>query len=44
MGAYELAADGTLLAPALFTASIYMTLGRIIASVKGEKYSIVPIQ
>lgn len=30
-----------LLAPVLFAASIYMTLGRIIRSVNGEKYSLV---
>ncbi|OKL56637.1 hypothetical protein UA08_08077 [Talaromyces atroroseus] len=44
MAAYAVAGDGTLLAPALFAASIYMTLGRIMSSVKGEKYSVIPIQ
>lgn len=45
MGSYVIAADGILLAPALFAASIYMTLGRIMTSVNGgKKYSIVPIQ
>lgn len=33
-----------LLAPALFAASIYMTLGRIIRSVRGERCSIVPVR
>jgi hypothetical protein len=32
-----------LLAPAMFAASIYMTLGRIIRSVKGEGYSIIRV-
>ncbi|KAN0117846.1 RTA1 like protein [Hyaloscypha variabilis] len=32
-----------LVAPALFAASIYMTLGRIIRSVKGEKLSLVRV-
>lgn len=32
-----------LVAPALFAASIYMTLSRIIVSVNGEKYSIVGV-
>ncbi|KFY04898.1 hypothetical protein V491_09240 [Pseudogymnoascus sp. VKM F-3775] len=32
-----------LVAPALFAASIYMTLSRIIVSVNGEKYSIVSV-
>lgn len=30
-----------LLAPALFAASVYMTLGRIIELVDGEKYAII---
>jgi hypothetical protein len=30
-----------LVAPALFAASIYMTLGRIILAVKGEEYSVI---
>ncbi|KAK7416524.1 hypothetical protein QQX98_005128 [Neonectria punicea] len=33
-----------LLAPALFAASIYMVLGRIIRMVRGEAYSIVPVR
>lgn len=33
-----------LVAPALFAASIYMTLGRIVRSVRGEQYSIIRIQ
>jgi hypothetical protein len=32
-----------LVAPALFAASIYMTLGRIIRSVKGERLSLVRV-
>ncbi|KAF2194558.1 RTA1 like protein [Zopfia rhizophila CBS 207.26] len=32
-----------LVAPALFAASIYMSLGRIIRSVRGEKYSIIRV-
>jgi hypothetical protein len=32
-----------LLAPAMFAASIYMTLGRTIRSVKGENYSIIRV-
>ncbi len=31
-----------LVAPALFAASIYMVLGRIILLVDGEKYSVLP--
>jgi hypothetical protein len=30
-----------LIAPSLFTASIYMMLGRIIVAVDGEKYSLI---
>ncbi|KAI9158600.1 RTA-like protein [Paramyrothecium foliicola] len=33
-----------LVAPALFAASIYMTLGRLIRSVKGEKLSIISVR
>ncbi|KAL4863032.1 hypothetical protein BDV12DRAFT_202505 [Aspergillus spectabilis] len=33
-----------LLGPALFTASIYMVLGRIIVLVKGEKHSLIPVR
>jgi hypothetical protein len=33
-----------LLGPALFAASVYMVLARIIQSVHGEKYSIVPLK
>ncbi|KAI1372818.1 RTA1 like protein [Hypoxylon crocopeplum] len=40
---YAIQNSGTLLAPALFAASIYMTLGRIISSVRGWSYSIVPV-
>lgn len=32
-----------LVAPALFAASIYMTLGRIIRSVKGERHSVIRV-
>jgi len=40
---YVVQNQGILLAPALFAASIYMTLGRLIRCVKGEKYSIVRV-
>lgn len=33
----------TLLAPVLFAASIYMTLGRIIRAARGEEYSIIRV-
>ncbi|KAK1143704.1 hypothetical protein N8T08_006104 [Aspergillus melleus] len=33
-----------LLGPALFAASVYMVLGRVVVAVKGEKYSIIPIR
>lgn len=33
-----------LLAPALFAASIYMTLGRIIRSIDGDRHSIIPLR
>lgn len=33
-----------LVAPALFAASIYMTLGRLMRSVKGESLSIIPVR
>lgn len=33
-----------LLAPALFAASIYMVLGRIIVRIKGEAHSVVPVR
>jgi hypothetical protein len=33
-----------LVAPALYAASVYMTLGRVIRSVKGEPLSIIPVR
>lgn len=33
-----------LVAPALFAASIYMTLGRLMRSVQGERHSLVPVR
>ncbi|KAI2766214.1 hypothetical protein DTO012A8_8563 [Penicillium roqueforti] len=33
-----------LLGPALFAASIYMVLGRIITAVKGERHSLIPVR
>ena len=33
-----------LLGPVLFAASVYMTLGRIIRSTGGEKYSLIPVK
>ncbi|QKX57414.1 uncharacterized protein TRUGW13939_04526 [Talaromyces rugulosus] len=33
-----------LLGPALFAASIYMVLGRIIVGVKGERFSLIPVR
>ncbi|KAE8338225.1 hypothetical protein BDV24DRAFT_176828 [Aspergillus arachidicola] len=41
---FALSNNGVLLAPALFAASIYMTLSRIIRSVHGEKYSFIPMK
>ena len=33
-----------LLPPALFAATVYMVLGRIVRSVRGERYSLVPVK
>ncbi|PYH92637.1 putative RTA1 domain protein [Aspergillus ellipticus CBS 707.79] len=41
--AYAISNDGVLLAPALFAASVYMTLGRVIRALKGERFSIIRI-
>lgn len=41
LGPYIVQSIMLLVAPALFAASVYMTLGRIIRSVEGEKYSLV---
>ncbi|OGM48443.1 hypothetical protein ABOM_003372 [Aspergillus bombycis] len=41
---YALSNNGALLAPALFAASIYMALSRIIRAVRGEKPSIIPMK
>ncbi|KAK9652554.1 hypothetical protein HCH54_002502 [Aspergillus fumigatus] len=40
---YAISNDGVLLAPALFAASIYMTLGRVIRAVRGERFSIISL-
>lgn len=42
LGPYIMQSILLLLSPALFAASVYMELARIIALVEGEKYSIVP--
>jgi hypothetical protein len=42
LGYYIIQATLLLVAPALFAASIYMTLGRIILLVDGEKHSLIP--
>ncbi|PGH17945.1 hypothetical protein AJ79_00844 [Helicocarpus griseus UAMH5409] len=44
LGPYIMQALLLLVAPALFAASIYMILGRIIHTVNGEKYSIIPLK
>jgi len=41
LGLYIGQATGALLAPAFFAATIYVCLGRTIASVDGEKYSLI---
>jgi hypothetical protein len=43
LGPYVMQSSLLLIAPALFAASIYMTLGRIIVLVNGEKYSIIRV-
>ena len=43
LGPYIMQSLLLLLAPALFAASIYMVLGRLIRLVRGEKYSLVSI-
>ncbi|KAJ5605490.1 RTA1 domain protein [Penicillium lagena] len=40
---YSIQSVFLLLGPTLFAASVYMVLGRIIRSVRAEKYSLVPI-
>jgi hypothetical protein len=41
LGPYIVSALGTLLAPALFAASIYMVLGRVIHLTGGESYALI---
>ncbi|KAE8370391.1 putative RTA1 domain protein [Aspergillus caelatus] len=41
---YALSNNGALLAPALFAASIYMTLSRLIRALHGEKHCIIPMK
>ncbi|RAH70016.1 uncharacterized protein BO66DRAFT_438720 [Aspergillus aculeatinus CBS 121060] len=40
---YALANDGLLLTPALFAASVYMTLGRVIRALHAQKFSLLPL-
>ncbi|KAH8782680.1 RTA1 like protein-domain-containing protein [Diaporthe sp. PMI_573] len=44
VGGFATQAILILIAPALFAASIYMILGRIIRTVKGEHLSLIPVQ
>ncbi|KAG8427710.1 hypothetical protein J3459_006429 [Metarhizium acridum] len=44
LGPYLMQSVLILVAPALFAASIYMTLGRLMRSVHGERHSIIPIR
>jgi hypothetical protein len=44
LGPYIMQSIFTLVAPALFAASIYMTLGRIMRHVKGEHHSVIRIK
>ena len=41
LGPFIIQSTFLLIAPAMFTASIYMVLGRIIVAVDGEKYSLI---
>jgi hypothetical protein len=41
LGPFIMQSTLLLIAPSLFTASIYMMLGRIIVAVDGEKYSLI---
>ncbi|KAF7557171.1 hypothetical protein G7Z17_g954 [Cylindrodendrum hubeiense] len=41
---YAISNNNILLAPVLYAASIYMTLGRIVRSVHGEKYSLINVK
>ncbi|KHO01832.1 RTA-like protein [Metarhizium album ARSEF 1941] len=43
LGPFVLQSVLILVAPALFAASIYMTLGRVMRSVHGERHSLVPV-
>ena len=43
LGPYVMQSSLLLIAPALFAASIYMALGRIIVLVHGEKHSIIRV-
>jgi hypothetical protein len=43
LGPYIMQSTLLLVAPALFAASIYMELGRIILLVKGEKFAIIRV-
>ncbi|KAK2593404.1 hypothetical protein QQS21_008892 [Conoideocrella luteorostrata] len=43
LGPYVMQSILILVAPALFAASIYMTLGRLMRSIHGERHSLIPI-
>lgn len=42
LGPYIMQSVLLLLAPVLFAATLYMTLGRVITAVRGEQYSFIP--
>ena len=44
LGLFILQSVAILVAPALFAASIYMTLGRLMRSVHGERHSLMPVR
>ncbi|KAM4059174.1 RTA1 like protein [Hirsutella rhossiliensis] len=44
LGPYVVQSILILVAPALYAASIYMTLGRLMRSVQGERHSLVPVR
>lgn len=44
LGLYIMQSVLILVAPALFAASVYMTLGRLMRSIHGERHSIIPVR
>lgn len=44
LGPYVMQSVLILVAPALFAASIYMTLGRLMRSIHGERHSLIPVK